>query len=251
MDIGKAFAFIGEDDEWISKLGIGALLAAIPLVNFAAFGYQIQIAKNVARGEERPLPTWDNFGQYFIDGLRLIAAFFVYMLPVVLLYFLLAAGLIFYSTTLDPYSSSSYSPNGPPPEIFLFMGIVLACIMPYMFFIYAIFPMLSIQIARHGSVASCFRMGEMWHLFRAQIGNYILLTIIMVGLYMGGSLLLMPIMLVAIFIPCVGFIISMLASGTLMFITMSVTGHMEGQFMQGIAKPTDVDDYVDQVSFDG
>lgn len=252
MDIGKAFAFIGEDKDWMNKMGIGAILAAIPILNFVIFGYQIQIAKNVVADAERPLPEWENLGQYFMDGLRLVAAFFVYMLPIFFMYILFVVGIFISADIFDPtYGASSYPSGEPPVAIFLMMSLMMMCMMPYTFALYGLFPVMSIQIARTGSVGSCFHLREMWQLIREQIGNYILLVIIMVGLYMGGSFLVLPIMMVAMFIPCVGIFVYMLVYGALILLTMTVTGHMQGQFMKAIGKPKDLGDVSDIVAFDG
>ena len=254
MDIGKAFAFIGEDEEWMNKLGIGAILAAIPILNFVIFGYQIQIARNVAADVERPLPEWKNLGQYFMDGLRLVAAFFVYMLPVFFMYIVFVVLMFVYADSFDPtYSSStgSYASGDPPVMFFVLISMMMMCMMPYTFALYGLFPIMSIQIARTGSVASCFHLGEMWQLIRGQLGNYILLIIIMFGLYMGGSFIAMPFMLVAMFILCVGFLVYMFVYGALILLTMTVAGHMEGQFMKATGKPKDLGDVSDIVAFDG
>ena len=65
MDIGKAFSYVFEDEQWISKVLIGGLLIWIPIVNFAVFGYMIKVAQNVAQGNPRPLPEWGEFGDHF------------------------------------------------------------------------------------------------------------------------------------------------------------------------------------------
>lgn len=253
MDISKAFAFIGEDEKWMNKLGVGAILAVIPIVNFVIFGYQMQIARNVVAEEERPLPEWDNLGKYFMDGLRLIAAYFVYMLPVFFIYILFVVGMIVFTGALEPSYATGTSPytGSEPPLAFIGMwSIMVMCMMPYTFAIYALFPIMSIQIARTGSVASCFRLREIWQLFREQVGNYILLVIIMFGLYMGGSFIAMPVAIVAMLIPCLGFLVYLFVYGALILLTLTVTGHMQGQFMKAIGKPKDPGDVSDIVAFD-
>ena len=57
MDIGKAFSFVFEDEEWVSKILIGGLIALIPLVGqLVVLGYALKVAQNVAQGSPRPLP---------------------------------------------------------------------------------------------------------------------------------------------------------------------------------------------------
>lgn len=252
MDIGKAFAFIGEDKEWPNKLLVGSILGAIPFVNFAVFGYQIQIARNVANDEEPLLPSWDNFGQYMLDGLRMIVPMIVFLLPIICLYAVMIVGFVVAAESGDPAAfSSRYSGSEPPPEIFGMLFLMLCCILPYSLFSYFVMPMFGIQIARKGTVASCFQVSEMWQLFSAQIGNYILIVLIMFGLYMAATFVVMPVGLVLSFIPCIGTILYMLLMGIVIFITMTVTGHLQGQFIKGSETPKSQDDYSDIVAFDG
>lgn len=57
MQIGKTLSFVTEDEQWISKVLIGGLVALIPVVGtFAIQGYAYRVAQNVARGNPRPLP---------------------------------------------------------------------------------------------------------------------------------------------------------------------------------------------------
>ncbi len=91
--------------------------------------------------------------------------------------------------------------------------------------------MFFIQIARRGSVKSCFDFREMWALLRAQPANYLILIAITFGLYMVISMALMPVYFVAIFIPCIGMIITMLLSGAITILVGAVSGHLQGQFI--------------------
>ena len=251
MDIGKAFGFIGEDENWVNKLGLGAIFAAIPFINFAVFGYQIQVARNVAAGEERPLPTWDDFGKYFLDGLRMIVPVVVLLLPIICLYFAAFIGFFAYIESGDPaVMANRYSGSEPPMEIFAMMAIMFTCVMPYSLFTYFVMPMFGIQIARKGTVASCFQVSEMWQLFRSQVGNYILIVLIMFGLYIGAAFVIMPVGLVLSFIPCIGTILYMFLYGAIILLTMVVTGHMQGQFIKASETPKSPDDYSDIVAFD-
>jgi hypothetical protein len=96
MDIGKAFSYVFEDEQWISKVLIGGLLIWIPIVNFAVFGYMIKVAQNVAQGNPRPLPEWGEFGDHFMRGLYVFAIYLVYFIPLIIvevLYFFVTIGL--------------------------------------------------------------------------------------------------------------------------------------------------------------
>jgi hypothetical protein len=80
MDFGKAFAFVFEDKDWIKKLAIGAVLALTAIGMIPVMGWALETARRVYRGDTT-LPDWSDFGKLAVDGLKLIAIFFVWMLP--------------------------------------------------------------------------------------------------------------------------------------------------------------------------
>lgn len=236
MDIGKAFAFISEDKEWTKKVLLGVVIGVIPIANFAVYGYQIQVARNVAAAQDRPeadagspLPDWNDFGRLLADGLRFMAVILIYMLPIFVLMGCMAAGMIAL-TASQPEAFSATSSAPPPPEFFALFGLMFACVMPYSLLLYAVWPLFGIQIARRGSVGSCLQFAEMWRLVRAQPTDYLLIVLIFFGLYMGVSLVMLPAFLL-VFIPCIGPIIYVgLMYGALLLVLM-VTGHLQGQFI--------------------
>ena len=81
IDFGRSFTFITEDPEWLTKVLVGGLFAllsaflvGVPFV----LGYWGRTLKNVAAGQSRPLPAWDDLGGIFSDGLRLVGVSLVY-----------------------------------------------------------------------------------------------------------------------------------------------------------------------------
>jgi hypothetical protein len=95
MDIGKAFGFVFEDENWIVKILIGAgvflvglLLGVlvIPAVIAGAIlaGYEVEIVRRVIRGDMDALPEWDNWGALITDGLKVLVIGIVYALPAII-----------------------------------------------------------------------------------------------------------------------------------------------------------------------
>lgn len=96
MDIGKAFAFVFDDDQWITKILIGAgilllgllfsWVLLIPLILAFAIlsGYMVEIVRRVIRGDMNQLPEWDNWGTLIADGLKSLIIGIVYALPGIL-----------------------------------------------------------------------------------------------------------------------------------------------------------------------
>jgi hypothetical protein len=83
FDFGRCFTFVTEDPEWLTKVLVGglfALLSAILVGVPFVLGYWGRTFRNVARGEPRPLPAWDDLGGIFADGLRLVGVYLVYTL---------------------------------------------------------------------------------------------------------------------------------------------------------------------------
>jgi hypothetical protein len=56
------------DSSWGVKCVLGALLMAVPVLQFAAFGYLGRAARAGARGEEFYLPDWEEWGVLFVRG---------------------------------------------------------------------------------------------------------------------------------------------------------------------------------------
>jgi hypothetical protein len=88
MDIGKAIGFVFEDQDWISKVLIGALitfLSFLILPAFLLFGYSLEITKRVLRGDPQPLPPWTELGDLFVKGVMVVIIGIVYALPIIII----------------------------------------------------------------------------------------------------------------------------------------------------------------------
>lgn len=93
MDIGKAFGFVFEDPEWVTKVLMGglmtlggALLSPILVGFFFLFvlqGYALELLKNVRDGLEHPLPRWENWGDRAVRGLKLFVIFLIWAIPII------------------------------------------------------------------------------------------------------------------------------------------------------------------------
>jgi hypothetical protein len=85
MDLGLAFSFPFQDEEWIKKVLIAAVLLFIPFIGWlAVFGWGLEITRRVVRASEEPLPDWTEFGDFLMLGLKGFAISFVYSIPIML-----------------------------------------------------------------------------------------------------------------------------------------------------------------------
>lgn len=86
MDLGLAFSFPFQDEEWIKKILIAGVLLFVPIIGwFAVFGWALEITRRVIRESEEPLPDWNDIGDLFTLGVKGFVISFVYSIPVMLL----------------------------------------------------------------------------------------------------------------------------------------------------------------------
>ena len=88
MDFGRGLAYIRQDPTWLVKTLLGSLISMVPILNFAATGYGLDVLRNVYQGRETPLPEWgEQFGERFVRGLLGLIIQFIYLLPIIVLAF--------------------------------------------------------------------------------------------------------------------------------------------------------------------
>ena len=132
MDIGKSFAFVFEDDQWITKILIAAAVLlvgilfswvlAIPLILAIALlsGYMVEITRRVMAGQVDGLPEWDDWGALLTDGIKFLVIGIVYALPLIILAICLGIPMGLFAEDAEALSS--------------LLGFLLSCLT----FVYAI-----------------------------------------------------------------------------------------------------------------
>lgn len=173
MDFGKAFTFMFEDPEWLRKLGIGTLIGLvgilfspiliglIPLI--ILLGYTLDVLRNVMYGRELPLPEWEDWGGFLTRGFRLIAVFFIWALPAILIVIPLAVG-------------SALADQGRGMEA---IGAVLIICSSCLLILWGLFltlltPAIYVRVARTERFAAGFEFARLWQFTRDNIGNVII-----------------------------------------------------------------------------
>ena len=97
IDLGRALTFVFDDPEWIPKVLVGTLFAAlVPFLVGAVFvaGYAMFVARQVMRQASPLMPEWDDLPAIFIEGLKGLAISLSHKLPVILLSILLILAVI-------------------------------------------------------------------------------------------------------------------------------------------------------------
>lgn len=156
--------------DWV-KILILMVVSIIPIVNFMSGGYYIRIIKSTLAGVD-DVPEFDNLGELFIDGIKMIIAYIVYMIvPLILM----IVGVFFLAPAA---STSSYTAS----TMFTGISIVLFIIAAILAFVISIIAIMGIaNMAYYDSqLGAAFRFGEILERISAiGWGTYIIWLIVL------------------------------------------------------------------------
>jgi hypothetical protein len=176
VDIGKAFGYVFEDESWVSKVLIGGLVFLIPIVGqITVLGYSYKVARNVARGVERPLPEWNEFGDALARGFMGWVISLVYALPAI------ALAIIMALITAGAAAAGGDEGGGAAAALSL-------CLFPLIFVLALVCAIASLTaVARYlatDDFGQAFKFGEVLASLRNNIGAWamLLLVAILAGL---------------------------------------------------------------------
>jgi hypothetical protein len=84
LDPGRSLSYLLNDAGWLRKFFIGALyllgsFLIVPL--FIVMGYQLEVIRMVASGDDRVLPGWDGVVKKLKEGAKLFLVIAIYGLP--------------------------------------------------------------------------------------------------------------------------------------------------------------------------
>jgi hypothetical protein len=162
MDFGLAFSYVFEDEEWIKKIVITAIISLIPFIGqIALLGWSVEIARRVIRSDATPLPDWSDFGGLLTLGLKAFVVSFVFALPLVF--------ISIPSALLDTVSSDSGE------AILTFFIFCISCFallygLALAFFLPAAFG----ELAATDNLGASFNIGKVFGHIRAAPSGYLL-----------------------------------------------------------------------------
>jgi|SRR3990172_5033683 len=235
IDIGKAFTHLFEDVDWLTKTAIGACLSLVPVLGFTVIGYELRVIRNVSKGESRPMPTWDDFGAMFMDGLQLGLARLLLALPAIALFFVPLFALFFFPVIGSIIAEGSARTSAEAERIASLafgIGMLAATVCCGGGFLYSlalgfVYPAMTANFTRHGAFAACFNFPEILAFIRRNGTNY--LTVWVAGLLAG--VVYSTVFSVLYVIPCIGPLLALPLSLVGLFWIYMVTGHAVGQAM--------------------
>lgn len=174
FDFVKPFAFVFEDARWINKVLIGGIfqLLAFMLVGIPfLLGYWAKLVRNVAAGATLPLPEWDDLGEMFNEGLRLIGVAILYALPFVAVICMMVIPMVIVSAAAS-HHDSDFDPSG-----------MFACVWCLIFPIsiaYAVWmPAALLYVIAEERFGAAFEFGRIWNFISNNVGNYLLAVVVM------------------------------------------------------------------------
>jgi hypothetical protein len=86
LDVSRAFIFFLDDAGWPLKVIVGTLMMVASLLVvpfFIVLGYQCELVRRVARGDDSAMPEWVDIGRKFKDGAAIVLINLVYGIPLI------------------------------------------------------------------------------------------------------------------------------------------------------------------------
>lgn len=210
-------AFPFRDEEARKRFLIASLVGmagfVIPILPWLAlYGYAARMMRQVIDENREPsMPEWTDWNELLIDGLRFFVLRLVLVIPIFLLLFLgFAFGLIPVALTLMAGPDSTQSEVVAP---FMILGLMVWMVVFLLAFLVLI-PLTVILGAAEGhlaskrSLASAFRVGEWWPIFRRNAGNFALSYLIVIAFSVVANIAIQVLFYTIIFICLLPFILA-------------------------------------------
>lgn len=169
MNYSRAFSYVFDDKNWLSKLLIAGLISLIPIIGqFYLMGWMVEIVRRVKAGRTDILPT--THFTYFLElGLKLFIVGLIYSIPVILL------GCIM--NLMGGYAESS---DGRV-TIMIFTGMgVLGSILTFVLNIAVAFlgTYGTIKLAQTDQIKACLDFTDAFHTIKDNIVTFILVELL-------------------------------------------------------------------------
>lgn len=182
MDIGRAFSYVFDDEEWLTVLLIGGLILIVPFFGqIVLIGFLLETARNVAGGSARPLPKWNHLGETFSLGLPGFAIQVAYALPVILICCAFAC--------LGVLGISAIAPREGAGALFL---LAIFCLGPLATLCNIVLQPISLaatlRYLQTGSLGEALRVGEALRMVRGDLAGWLMLWLLQVLCAIVGGL---------------------------------------------------------------
>ncbi len=210
MSFGKSFTYIFEDPQWFDKLWKPVLCMLIPVIGPLVFqGYIMDVIKNVANGDPRPLHEMD-FGENLTMGFRNFVVQLVYSLPLIVLSWLIVIPSML---SVGAMADEKLSLVMAVPALLSQLGLSLFSMVLSAVF-YLVFPIICAHVAVKGTIKSGFEFREIFNLAKKNFAAWLMV--------LAGNL-------IAGFIGPIGVIVFFAGMFVTMAYSMLMVAHLSGQ----------------------
>jgi hypothetical protein len=230
MNLRRALDTIADDPQVTAKIEVGVVALTMPLVGFAAVGYQVALARRVAAGLDRGLPAWDDPAALVTTGIRLAVARNLYELPARLL---LVGTLVLALRPLWLARSAGVPWTVPAREAVQILAAGLLAVLVYNVAYGLLSPGITALYAQRGTLCACFDLPALLRLAWRQPRAYLQVWALRESMGLAVRLAGFGVGLVAGLLPLVGPLAANLSWGWLLFVSLLLNGCLVGQLLQG------------------
>jgi hypothetical protein len=193
----ELFTFPFKDPNWKSKALIGMVIGLAGMIFFPILwlipGYSAEVLRRTLRTGEPSLPEWGDWSKLITDGLWYIAVTLVYNAPVLVVYFIYAAvitGLLMTSPVLLTADFSEAAQSAAMAGTFTTIGLLSACMGAVALLALPLQMLELVALARaidQDRLGAAFEFREVWQLFKAGLGNFLIAFLVWYGVTLGLS----------------------------------------------------------------
>ena len=188
MDLGKSFGYVFEDPDWLQKVGLGGVIGLVPILNFAATGYSLEVAQRVINDDPHPLPEWSDIGGKLVKGLLVAVIGLVYALPTLVLACLMGVAVFVVGGAAGAASSSSRSGDAIGGAMIAIYACFGCLMLLYSLVMALVLPAAIGNYAAKGQLGAAFRFGEVLALVQKNLGTYLMVLVVQVLAGLAASL---------------------------------------------------------------
>lgn len=168
MDFGTAFSYAFQDEEWLKKIAIGAVLVLTGIGMIPVLGWMMEIIRRSKNGDYS-LPEWTDFGTLFVDGLKAIAIGLIWAIPGAVIGGCIAGG------------SMLGADNSGDAIGYLGWALVAlsSCVaLPYYLAIFLLMPPMIGVLSDTGNFGEALNPANSFKLFRNNLGGYLITLVV-------------------------------------------------------------------------
>ena len=191
QSLKNVIRFPFQDPNWAVKLLIGSALGLagfiVPLVpGLPLMGYFARVIRAGARNDDPSrLPEWDDWGELFVDGLRLMGVILLGMLPGLLV--MLFGFVIYFGSVFNLVMQSNYYSRGEPGPGFLLGMLImfLSISLSTLLFLAAAFilPPAAAHVAVKRRFSALFEVNAWWRVLRQNLLGFLVILLVFGALY--------------------------------------------------------------------